>query len=201
MTGLPRLHAVTNDRVLRAPDFLERAAALALGPDVAIHLRGRLGGRELLRFAEAVRDRVTSHGTRVFVNDRADIANLVGADGVHLPAAGLPVAAARRVAPRARWIGRSTHTRAAARAAAVDQTDYVMLGPVWATASHPGRPPVGPQVLREAILPVVAIGGVTPERTSACLAAGAYGVAAITALWDADDPAAAAGRFLLSFAQ
>ena len=201
MTPLPRLHAVTDDRVLRAPDFLHRANALAVGPEVAIHLRGRLSARELVQLASSLHEAIAPRGTQLFVHDRADVARLVGAMGLHLPGAGLPVAAARRVAVGIRWVGRSTHTPAEVAAAAAEGADYVFLGPIFPTASHPDRPPLGHAALGNASLPVVAIGGVTPDRVSACVAAGAYGGAAIRALWDADDPAAAARRFLLSFPQ
>lgn len=199
MIPFPRLHAVTDDRVLRAPDFLARATALATGPEVAIHVRGHLAGRELLRLTEAVREAVRGRGARIFVNDRADVASLSGADGLHLPAAGLPTPAARRIAGAASWIGRSAHGRDELRTADAEELDYVMLGPIWPTTSHPGRPALGPAMLSVATVPVVAIGGVTPQNTAECLAAGAHAVAAVSALWDAADPAAAARRFLLSF--
>ena len=201
----PRLHAITNDEVLASRRFLERAQAIAAGPEVAIHLRGSVSARALLELAETLRELTAANGSKLFVNDRADVACMMGADGVHLPAAGLAVSAARTAFPAAGWIGRSTHSVRSVRAALAEGADYVMLGPIWATTSHPhphphpGRPHLGPDILGETTpARVIAIGGITPGRTARCVAAGAYGVAAIRALWSAADPAATVREFLLS---
>lgn len=80
--------------------------------------------------------------------------------------------------------------------------DFVLAGSVYATATHPGRTGMGPGRLAELAvlgLPLVAIGGVTPERVGELRAAGAHGAAAIRAVWDADDPAEAVSRFLEAF--
>lgn len=192
--GLPRLHAVTDERTTRRRDRPQVGAALAAGaPGIALHARGRaLTGREHHELAHcfaAVRD------ARLFVNDRLDIALATDAVGVQLGAFDLAAADARRLHPA--WlIGRSVHSVTEAAAAQSTGADYLLLGPVFATASHPGAPPLGLDVVREVArlsLPVVAIGGITPERVGAVRAAGAWGVAAIRALWDAPDPAAAAG--------
>ncbi len=87
------------------------------------------------------------------------------------------------------------HNLPEALAAQAAGADYLLVGPVYRTATHPGWEPLGPAPLAEIIalgLPVLAIGGVTPERVPELRAAGAYGVAAIRALWDAADPEAAA---------
>ena len=197
----PFLHAITTDRILAAPNLLDRAAALAIGPDVAIHLRGTVPGDRLLELADDLRRVTAATGTAFFVNDRADIARLVGADGLHLPAHGLPVQAARRLLTGSVMVGRSTHTPVEARTALSEGADYVFLGPIWKTPTHPQRPPLGPDALTD--LPadrVVAIGGLTPERVARCRKAGVRAVAAVKGLWDAPDPAAAAKRFLLSLA-
>jgi thiamine-phosphate pyrophosphorylase len=199
VTRIPPLHAVTDDRVLRLPDFLDRARALALGPAVALHLRGTLPARELLGLADALRAITAATGTRLMVHDRVDLAGLCDADGVHLPSHGLPVAAVRRLVGDRLLLGRSTHASDHARAAVADGADYAFLGAIWPTASHPDRAPLGPAALRRALpVPVIAIGGVTPPRAAEARAAGACGVAAIRAVWDADDPAAAARALLLS---
>jgi thiamine-phosphate pyrophosphorylase len=97
-------------------------------------------------------------------------------------------------------VGRSTHSADEARRALDEGADYVFIGPIWSTPSHPGGPALGPGALRELhSLPVIAIGGVTPERARECRDAGAWGVAAISALWRATDPAAVARAMLLSF--
>jgi thiamine-phosphate pyrophosphorylase len=132
------------------------------------------------------------------VNDRADVATIVHADGIHLPAAGLPIAAVRALVGPDVCIGRSVHQPEEALDAAEQGADYVFLGPIWETASHPGQSPLGPEAIARALpARVVAIGGVTPERIGECRDAGAHGVAAVSSLWRADDPGSAAEKMLL----
>jgi len=194
------VHAVTDDRVLSLPDFLPRAAALALGPDYALHLRGSLEGRALLALADRLRTITAASGTRLLVHDRLDVARLCGADGVHLPAAGLPTRASRALLTPPALLGRSTHSAVEAREAAAEGCDYVFLGNIWETATHPGRAPIGTDAISAGrSASVIAIGGVTATTAPAAAAAGATGVAAIRALWDAPDPAAAAHALRVCF--
>ncbi len=192
---LPRLHAVTNDRILELPDLFDRARALSHAGNVAVHVRGV--GVSARRRTEVATELIAL-GLYVFINDRADIARIVGAQGVHLPEAGLGITAARELLPLG-VVGRSTHTPRQARDAMDAGADYVFLGPIWHTQSHPNREPLGVRAITAARpARVIAIGGVTPERAVTCLQAGAYGIAAITALWDAPDTAAAATDMLVS---
>jgi thiamine-phosphate pyrophosphorylase len=119
----------------------------------------------------------------VLVSGRADLALAAGAAGVHLPERDLPVAAARRLLGGERLVGRSVHSAQAARLAAADGADYLVFGSVFASASHPDRPPVGLDALRAVAvavrIPVLAIGGVDAASAAACGAAGAAGFAAI----------------------
>lgn len=193
--ALPRLHAVTDERIARRADLDEVAAALAAGaPGLALHARGHtLSGVEHYRLAVRLRPSLSSP-VRLFVNDRLDVALATGADGVQLGAGSLDVATARRLGPS--WlVGRSVHALADARAARAAGADYLLAGPVFRTATHPGATPLGLGGLGAIVaagLPVIAIGGVTLERIPALRAAGAWGAAAIRALWDASDPADAA---------
>ena len=120
----------------------------------------------------------------VLVSSRVDVALAVGAIGVHLPEADIPVAAARRLLGRDHLVGRSVHSVAAARQAAAEGADYVVFGPVFETASHPDRAPLGLDALREVVaavaIPVLAIGGVTGDRVHQVLEAGAGGHASIS---------------------
>lgn len=194
------MHAVTDDRVLALPDFFFRVAAFALGPAFAVHLRGRMSGAVLLGIAQRLRALTGPTGTRLIVHDRLDVACLCEADGVHLPGGGFPTAAARGFLDGAVLLGRSTHTALEAREAAAAGCDYVFLGPIWETATHPGRPPLGTAAIGMAHpATVIAIGGVTPATASIAAAAGAAGVAAIRAVWDAPDPAAAARALRVCF--
>ena len=198
---LPRLHAVTDDRVAAGPGVVERAAAMAAagGPGLAVHLRTRaLGGAAQLALARRLRAALEPHGSWLVVNDRADVARAAGASALALGRTGLAVRDARRVAPDLP-VARSVHGAAEARAAEADGADFLVAGSVFATASHPGAAAEGPRVVEEAAsggLQVVAIGGLTPGNADGALRAGAWGVAAIRALWDAADPAGAVRAFL-----
>ncbi len=198
-TTLPRLHAITNNDILALADLADRAKAIGRSPNVALHARARgAPGRRLTESAELMLDAASAAGARLFVNDRADVALLADAHGVHLPAGGLAVCKVRDLIGSDRWIGRSTHSPAAALRASEEGADYVFLGPIWETQSHPGRPAIGLDAIERAQpVRVIAIGGVTTGRAKACLDAGAYGIAAISSLWLASDPGSAAAEMLL----
>jgi len=197
--ALPRLHAVTDDRVAALPDLVRKATAMAsvAGADLAVHLRTRiLGGRAFLERARAIGAALHPYGAWLVINDRADVARAVGAQAVVTGRGGLLPPDVKHVAPQA-MVGRSVHDAAECRAEA--GADFLIAGPVYPTASHPDTPPAGLDIVRTAAAtgrPVIAIGGLTADRASEVLAAGAHGVAAIRALWDAVDPAAAAAAFL-----
>ena len=194
---LPRLHAITDARIARRPDLDLIAAALAQGggSELAFHARGReLTGLEHYDLAF----RLSVLPSQLFVNDRLDVALAVPTAGVQLGHGSLPVSAARALNP-VWWIGRSVHDLAEAEAARTEGADYLVVGPVFATASHPERAPLGLarlQAIASAIdgLPVIAIGGITADRVREVKKSGAYGVAAIRALWDDVEPAEAARR-------
>lgn len=195
---LPRLHAITDERIARRADLDDIARELANGggSDLAFHARGReLSGREHYDLAVRLSNRQT---VRLFVNDRLDVALAVPCAGVHLGHGSLPVDAARALNPLW-WIGRSVHDLAEAEAATLSGADYLVVGPVFETASHPGRAPLGLETVNAIVaaageVPVIAIGGISAERVQAVRQSGAYGVAAIRALWDDAEPAAAARR-------
>jgi len=195
---LPRLHAITDERIARRPDLEDIAGELAKGggSELAFHARGReLTGREHYELAGRLAVRPPG---RLFVNDRLDVALAVPCAGVQLGHGSLPVEAARALNPLW-WIGRSVHDLAETEAARTEGADYLVVGPVFDTASHPGRAALGLKGLQAiaaaaGALPVIAIGGITVERVPEVRSSGAYGVAAIRALWDDADPAAAARR-------
>jgi thiamine-phosphate pyrophosphorylase len=197
---LPRLHAVTDDRVVAAGHLVERAAAMAAaaGPALAVHVRTRtLEGAALLDLARRVKDAIAPFGSWLVVNDRADVARAAAAQAIVSGRAGLGVRDVRRVAPLIP-VARSVHDAAGARAAAAEEADFVVAGAVFATPSHPLAPAGGPDLVRDAAaagLQVVAIGGMTAANAGSIIEAGAWGVAAIRALWDAPDPAEAARVF------
>ncbi len=195
---LPRVHAVTDERVARRADLDRVAADLAAGGGAALafHARGRaLSGAEHFELAARL---AGQRPARLFVNDRLDVALATPATGVQLGRGGLTPEDARRLEPEW-WIGVSVHDLDEARAAQALGADYLLVGTVFPTASHPERTPLGLSGLAGVAalgLPVVAIGGITPARIAAVRAAGAYGVAAIRGLWDALEPDAAARQML-----
>jgi thiamine-phosphate pyrophosphorylase len=192
---LPRVHAFTDAVVMAAGDFGVRAAAIAAGgPAVALHARHPGGtGADLAGSARRLVSLARPPEAAVFISSRPDIAAALGAQGVQLRAGDLVPADARRVLPRG-WIGRSVHTVEEAGAAVEEGADFLVVGSIYRTATHPNREPAGPELVTRTArlgLPVIAIGGVTPERVVELKDAGAYGVAAIRSLWDAPDPAGA----------
>ena len=157
---------------------------------------------EFAAIARAVKDEADRAGAQLIVNDRADIALLVGAAGVHLGQDDLPPAQARALLGPAAIIGFSTHNAEQLAAAAVDPAvDYAGFGPIFGTHSKENPDPVqGLAGLRAAratcALPLVAIGGIDHDTAAAVLAAGADAVAVIGAVCRAADPAAATAELL-----
>jgi thiamine-phosphate pyrophosphorylase len=201
---LPRLHAVTDDDVLARPDFIDRArAALAAGGGrLALHLRGRATtGARLYELAVLLRSEARAAGALLLANDRVDVARAADLDGVHLGRAALPPAVARRLLPPGCWVGASVHDESGARAVAGD-VDYLMVGTVFATPTHPGRMGAGPELVARVQaatpIPMLGIGGITPERVAEVVAAGASGVAVLSGIWGAVESGAAVRGYLRS---
>lgn len=140
--------------------------------------------------------RVLESDATVIVNDRLDVALAAGAHGVHLGASDLAPDDARRIAPDL-LIGATCRNRADVETAARAGADYAGFGPIFPTTSKAGLPdPLGPRTLAETrgVLPLLAIGGITPDNVSE-LPVG-VGVAVIGGIWSAPDPIAAAVRLV-----
>ncbi|HSJ07909.1 MAG TPA: thiamine phosphate synthase [Longimicrobiales bacterium] len=199
----PRLHLITDDELLAQPGFPEMAHALlaACGPRVALHLRGHATPAALRHDLGAdLAAAALRTGAWLLVNDRVDIAMAVRANGVQLGAASLPVPEARALLGAGARIGYSAHSVAETLQAEADGADFVLVGTIWASASHPGRDPAGADLLAgcagRAGVPVFAIGGVTEDRVAAVADAGGYGVAVLGGVWHAGDPLAAVDGFI-----
>lgn len=181
------------------PDVVEECLAAGLK---AVQLREKdLAVRELLDLASTLRESTQRHGARLLINDRADVALAVNADGVQRTHESLPVAALRGIATPPFLIGASAHSEAEACAAVGDGADFVVFGPVYDTPSKRRYgAPQGVEVLRRVAAsvsrPVIAIGGVTAERVRELRGAGAAGVAVISAIISAARPADATKAFL-----
>lgn len=195
---LPRLF------VLVGPDHdLALLPGLVRAGVAGFQVRDKTGSdRACLALVECVLESVRPLGALVVVDDRLDVALASGADGVHLGAEDLPVTVARRLAPDL-VVGATCRDAAAVARAGADGADYAGLGPLHATMTKSGLPaPLGPAALRAAAggLPLVAIGGLDPDRAREARAHGAHGAAVLAAVWAAADPLAAARELVAAVA-
>jgi thiamine-phosphate pyrophosphorylase len=155
-----------------------------------------LEARELAALAERLLRFITPAGGLLLINDRVDVALAVGANGAHLSQRGLPPAAARSLLGPTRLLGVSCHSLAEANEAEQGGADFIVLGPIFYTPSKTlYGPPVGLDMLREVRprirIPIFAIGGITAANRAEVLAAGADGIAVISAVMAAPDVSAA----------
>jgi thiamine-phosphate pyrophosphorylase len=156
-------------------------------------------GAELLRLATSLRALTRRHGAALLINDRVDIALAADADGVQLGQDAMPASAARRLLGAGRQIGVSVHTLAEATAA--EEADFLVFGPVHATPSKLAYgPPRGVEELAAVVastpLPVLGVGGISADRVAAIRHSGAAGIAVISAVSTARDPAHATRALL-----
>jgi thiamine-phosphate pyrophosphorylase len=199
---LPRLYAIVDRAQLsdRHPAAAARELVRA-GVRLFQYRDKQATSHELYEFSRAILDEVSREGVVFILNDRADIARAIGADGVHVGRNDLPVEMARAVMGPEKWVGHSTHDLDQVREAEAAPADYVAFGPIFATLSkeHPG-PVVGLDGLRRARgatrKPLVAIGGITLENARQVIEAGADSVAIISDLLRAPDIGARAREFL-----
>lgn len=191
----PQLHLVTDSRLPVARLLHVIAAAADAGVDV-VQVRAKAQQAEAL--VALTRDvyQAVAGRARVIVNGSLAVALAAGADGIHLPEGHPDLASARRALGSAAYIGASAHCVAAARRAEQAGVSSVTFGHVYATDSHPGEPARGLAALRDVVaaltIPVIAIGGIDAARVAEVLAAGAAGVAVISAVSGADNPRGAA---------
>lgn len=183
------------DRILRV------AAAAARGGATTVCLREpTVSARDLAEVTRRLLATLRPLGVRLTLSDRLDVALACGADGSQLGFRSLPVADARRIAPRPFLLGVSLHEGDDLEAAARGGADFAWLGPVFDTPSKRSwKAPIGPEGIRAAAsrraLPIVAVGGIDAANAREALAAGAAGVAVVRAVFDAPDPEAAMRAF------
>jgi thiamine-phosphate pyrophosphorylase len=187
---LGRLHVLV--------DSLELADAALDGGAPTLQVRLKDGtDADRYRLAAVIAERCRAAGATCLINDRADVAVAAGADGVHVGATDLPVEAVRRVVGLAALVGGTARGPATARRLIAEGASYLGVGPTYPTLSKDGLPePIGLDGLRAVVaavdeVPVIAIAGITAGRVDEVLATGAWGVAVIGAVADADDPRAA----------
>lgn len=181
-------------------DFLTAVRAAVRGGVTMVQLRTEsLSDRELLDFARRVKE--ICHGADIpfLVNDRVDIARIAGADGVHLGVDDLPLEAARQLLPEPHIIGYSPETDDEAWSAEARGASYLGIGPCFATGT---KSDAGEQLGLDGFsrrrsltaLPVCGVGGITVDNAGSVIAAGADGVAIVSAITKASDVEVAAAR-------
>ena len=193
---LPRLCLVTDSSVaLHAPLEDVVAEAVAGGVGMVQVRQKTMASGELYRLANNLRF-VTRSKALLIINDRVDLAIAVDADGVHLPTHSLPIDIAKGLCGEGMLLGRSVHSVEEAMAADEEGADYLILGTIYGTASHPGREASGPELIKsvkaQVSVPVYAIGGINASNVREVIGAGAHGIAVIRSILAAEDPRAAA---------
>ena len=197
----PFLYAIINASMAGSRSLTEWVHLLA-GPDRASVVQWRFKGLtdgEALAGARELRAATREAGVLLFINDRPDIARMVEADGVHVGQGDLEASDVRALLPDA-LIGVSTHNPHEFEAALRLPVDYIAVGPVFGTTSKANPDPaVGLEFVSWArartAKPLVAFGGINAANASSVIGAGALGLAVISDLMQADDPAEAARRF------
>ncbi|NOK14587.1 thiamine phosphate synthase [Corallococcus exercitus] len=196
MPALPRLVVITDWRLPRARLLTALERALEAGPEVAVqHRHPEASGRMFLEEARLLAE--VCRGRALFVNGRLDVALLVGAH-LHLPAAGPSPGDVRPFLPEGRLVSVAVHDAREAEDAV--GADLALVSPVFSPGSKPGdtRDTLGPHGFRRLVdrlpCPALALGGMTAERAREV--PGAWGVAVISAVLEAEDPRAAARALL-----
>lgn len=179
-----------------AEGMVETAAAAAQAGATVVQLRApNWKKRALAECARALIARLRPHGVPLIVNDHADVASAVGADGLHIGQDDLAPEDARRIIGPKAFLGLSVGNRSELSLADPEVVDYLGIGPVWATTTkRDAGAAVGPEGLRMLLastaLPAVAIGGINAARTPEVLQTGVDGIAVVSAICGQPDPAA-----------
>jgi len=182
-----KLYAVTDIKKYDLAYIVKIEKALQGGADI-IQLRSKsLTDSEFYNIGKKVRSIVTKYGKLFCVNDRPDMCSALNADGVHVGQDDLPVSAVRKIIPRGRLIGKSTHSVSQALKTMREDIDYIGFGPLFGTPTKPNYIPVGlhdiAEVTKKATMPVVCIGGIDLSRIESVIDAGATRVAVVRAIF------------------
>jgi thiamine-phosphate pyrophosphorylase len=205
-----RLHAILDVDVAAARGWpvVDLARAFLDGGAPVVQLRAkRLASGPFLEYCDHIVTLAAACGATFIVNDRADLAKMSGAAGVHVGQEDLAPAAARALLGPAAVIGYSTHTVAQIEAALAEPVTYIAVGPVFGTRTKDtGYDAVGLELVTEAVRrargrPVVAIGGITLANAASVIGAGAAGVAVITDLLSGPDPSRRVSAYLQATSQ
>lgn len=183
---LSGLYVIIDTQALKEPSYTKTTREVINGGARVIQLRDKVHTRrELLKIASELKTLCSERNTLFLVNAHLDVALAVDADGVHLEQDDLPVKVARRLLPIDKIIGCSTRTVEQALATAADGTDYIMVGSIYTGKPKAPAEVVGIELLREVrravTSPVIAIGGINCDNVTDVMAAGADGVAVVSA--------------------
>ena len=204
MSDIGRLHVLTDARAGRDALYSAIEALRAGAPVIQLRVKG-VTDRYLYELGVQLVATCREFGALCLVNDRVDIALAIEADGTHLGADDLPVAAARRIAGPRHIIGGTAREPVRAAQLVAEGATYLGVGPAFATSTKDGLPdPIGADgigaVATSVSVPVIAIGGVTTANVASLRAVGAHGVAVVSEISDAPDPAEATRRLLAELA-
>ena len=187
--GFLRVYLITDLKRIGKDRFLSAVEEALQGGVRALQIREKdLNPNDLLALALEVKPLVQRYHAKLFINDRADIAVMAGADGVHLTETSIQAREVKNSFPDL-IVGVSTHSIEGARRAETQGADFITFSPIYETPSKANYgPPQGLDLLRQVTqavhLPVLALGGITPHRVPECLEQGAFGVAVISGIWD-----------------
>jgi thiamine-phosphate pyrophosphorylase len=198
---LPRLYVILDAALLTIPETECARQLVDAGVRLLQYRHKAASSRELLESSKRLSVELVPRGIRCIVNDRADLACLAGASGVHVGQEDLSVEEARAVVGPDRLVGISTHDRAQFEQAAATSADYIAVGPVFSTSTKANLDPVvGTEFIRQVRpltdKPIVAIGGIRLELAAEVVRAGADSVAVISDILRAPDPGERARQFL-----
>ena len=198
---LPRLYVILDAALIPIPEK-ELARELAgAGVRLLQYRNKKASARELLHRSREVAEELIPQGVCFLVNDRADVAVLAGASGVHVGQEDLDAGQAKALVGAERYVGVSTHNLRQFHQAVTSPADYIAVGPIFATSSKDNPDPVvGTEFLRQVRpltdKPIVAIGGITLERAKEVIEAGADSVAVISDILGAENPAVRARQYI-----
>ena len=194
---IPCLTLITDRRLCQSLSLGEAVARAVAGGVNVVQLREKdLAAAQLVPLADRLRA-ITQAKALLIVNSRLDVAQVCGADGVHLPERGASVAVTRRLAGNGLIVGRSVHSAEEAVKAQEEGADYVQVGAIFPSPSHPGHPAglgLLEKVAARVTIPIVAVGGITADNVGQVMQAGARGAAVISAILDSPSPGASARR-------
>lgn len=200
MIPVPRLHLISDRHQCPIDRFVEVARIAANAGVDAVHIRERdISDDEVIDLARILRPELRAAGCALLLNDSVDLVELTEADGVQLPERSVSPEQARQILPQGSLIGVSVHSADFAIRAESEGADFVIAGHVFETGSKPGQSGRGLEFINDVSsavrIPVIAIGGISPENSGSVVRAGAHGVAVMSAILRSDEPAEVARQF------